>query len=57
MTENDKKLIARAEALHYTEWYAVTPLIRQAETDEARDILHTIQTTGNHLEEYHAGLL
>lgn len=43
MTEKDKELIARAKALHWSEWHLVADMEEQADTEEARAILHDIR--------------
>lgn len=43
MTEKDKELIARAKALHWSEWHIVGKMEEQADTEEARAILHDIR--------------
>lgn len=57
MTEHDIELIAKARELPYTEWYLAHSYEKLADTDEAREELHTIAMSLYHLEEYHAGML
>ena len=57
MTENDKKLIAKAEGIHYKNWDLIDELAEQAETQECKDRLHKIASFKYHKEEYHSGLL
>lgn len=57
MSEKDKALIEKARATSYTEWYAIGELIKQAESDEAKEKLHSIQSSKYHTEEYYAGVL
>lgn len=57
MTENDKKLIAKAEGIHYKNWDLIDELAEQAETQECKDRLLKIASFKYHKEEYHSGLL
>ena len=50
MTTKDKELIERANKLHYTEWNMINE--DEAETPEAKEILHRIMMTLYHREEY-----
>ena len=56
MTEKDKNLIARARRLPPSYWGDIDGLIEQADTDEAKDALRTIQKAMHHAEEYTCGL-
>lgn len=56
MTEKDKNLIARARRLPPSYWGDIDSLIEQADTDEAKDALRTIQKAKHHAEEYTCGL-
>ena len=56
-TEKDKKLIAKARRLHYTDWMEAEKMIQQAESDYARQELHDISTRLYHIEEYAGGNL
>lgn len=51
MTEKDKELIARAKAMHWSEWGKVADMAVDAESDEARVILDGIAASGYHREE------
>lgn len=57
MTEKDKKLIARARKLSYTQHYEIDRLQDEAESEEAKRILRQIEITLYHQEEFHAGCL
>ena len=50
MTTKDKELIERANNLHYTEWNMINE--DEAETPEAKEILHRIMMNLYHREEY-----
>jgi len=55
MTEKDKKLIEEAEKLSYSDWFLVRE--DEADTEEAREILHSIASRLYHTEEYYCGCL
>lgn len=57
LTEKDKRLIAEAGEIPPQLWYMVDDLIRQAESDEARDRLGFIYSMLKYEEEDEAGLL
>ena len=57
MTDKDKKLIAKAEELGYTQWDKAFDMAEQADTEEAREKLRRIAITLHHREEYSAGCL
>lgn len=57
LTEKDKRLIAEAGKMPPQLWYMVDDLIRQAESDEARDRLRFIYSMLKYEEEDEAGLL
>lgn len=57
MTENDRMLIEKAEKLSYIDWALSAQYEKQADTQEAKTILHTITNRLYHTEEYWAGLL
>lgn len=57
MSENDKRLIEQARDIDYIDWYKISGLIEQAESEEAKERLHSIQSSKYHTEEYYAGLL
>ncbi len=45
MTDKDKKLIDMADNLYYWDWHLVADMEREADTEEARKILHDIRVT------------
>jgi hypothetical protein len=55
MTEKDKELVEKG--LSSDCWYAVWKLEEQAESEEAKKILHDRSTHLYHCEEFDAGLL
>jgi len=57
MTENDKKLIAKANKTSYIDWYLVDKMREQADSEEAKRILADISKHLYHREEASAGLL
>lgn len=57
MTDKDKKLIEKARRTHYIDWHLVCDMEEQADTEEAREILHRIACSLYHREEYYVGLL
>lgn len=57
LTEKDKRLIADANKIPPQRWYEVDDLIRQAQSDEARDKLEYICSTLKFKDEYEAGVL
>lgn len=57
MTEKDKRLIEEARNVSYTEWYLVGDMMKEADTEEAKKILHSIESSKYHTEEYYAGCL
>jgi hypothetical protein len=57
MTEKDKDLINKAFELRASEWDLVSKLEEQAESDEAKKILHNREMYLYHKEEYISGLL
>lgn len=54
-TVNDQELIKQAE--NSQEWDDVSKLEKQAESDEAKEILHNRKMDLFHKEEYFAGVL
>ncbi|WP_304649658.1 hypothetical protein [uncultured Duncaniella sp.] len=56
MTEKDRSLIARARRLPPSYWGDIDSLIEQADTDEAKEALMTIQKALHHAEECTCGL-
>lgn len=57
MNEKDKALIEKARATSYTDWNNISELIEQAESENAKELLHSIQSSKYHTEEYYAGIL
>lgn len=57
MSEKDKSLIEQARKTSYIEWYLISDLIEQAESREAKEMLHSIQSSKYHTEEYYTGIL
>lgn len=61
MTEKDKKLLEKADLIEKQEgciaWYKVSDLEKEAESEDAKESLHTLATYLYHKEEYYAGLL
>lgn len=57
MSEKDKMLIEKAREVSYIDWYTIDELIEQAESNEAKERLHSIRSLKYHTEEYHAGIL
>ena len=55
MTEKDLKLIEKANAVNYSEWYLIDE--NEADTPEAKEELHRIASHKYHTEEYFAGCL
>ena len=56
MTPKDAQLIRQALDVPYTSWHDVRALIPQADTDEARDILRSIESSKYHTDEYFASM-
>ena len=57
LSEKDRALISKSFDLYDTEWDLVSKLESQAESDEARRILHNRQMHLYHKEEQSSGLL
>ena len=57
MTEKDFELIERAKNIPYTHWYDIEDLEKEADTEEAREQLHSILSYKYHTEEYYAGCI
>lgn len=51
MTDNDKKLIAEAEAMPCTEWAEIAEMESRADTEEARERIRQIAINKYHREE------
>lgn len=57
MTEKDLKLIEEANTYDYTQFHKVIELEERAESEEAREKLHSIACRLYHTEEYYCGCL
>lgn len=57
MSDHDKELISKAFDLCDTEWDLVSKLESQAESEEAKQMLHNRQMHLYHKEEQSSGLL
>ena len=57
MSEKDKKLIADAEKLHYSDWYKIDAMMEQADSEEAKERLRIIRSSKYHEEEYYCGVI
>lgn len=57
MTENDKKLIEKAEHLWCVDWYLADKMVEKADAPETKDRLKNIAKRLHHKEEYLADLL
>lgn len=57
MTQKDSKLIEAANKVHYIDWCKVSDMEKEAESDEAKRILHNIASSLYHQEEWSVGLL
>ena len=57
MTENDKRLIKKAESMPYRDWDLVDKLAELAETPDGKKRLHEIASFKYHKEEFYSGLL
>lgn len=57
ITDKDKRLIQKAEQLHFSEWDKCIYLAETADTDEAKRRILYIERLLFHKEEYYAGLL
>ena len=56
-SENDKELIRKAWATHYTRWSDIDNLIEQAESEETKRTLRSVQVYKYHKEEASEGML
>ena len=56
-SEKDKELIRQAWAIHYTHWSDIDNIIEQAESEETKRTLKSIQVHKYHKEEASEGLL
>jgi len=57
MTRKDEELIERAWHTHYQDWGDIFELREQAETEEAKERLHSIACSKYHMDEYHSGII
>ena len=57
MTMKDRELVKRARALSWHDWPLVADMEEQAESAEARQMLHSIVVAGYHREEASAGMI
>lgn len=57
MTTKDRALVKRASALSWHDWPLVADVEEQAESAEARRMLHSIAVAGYHREEASAGMI
>ena len=57
MTTKDRALVKRASALSWHDWPLVADMEEQAESAEARQMLHSIAVAGYHREEASAGMI
>lgn len=57
MTEKDIELIKKAKKLQSIDWAISVQYEKEADTEEAKDILHSISNQLYHTEEYWAGLI
>ena len=53
----DRELVKRARALSWIDWPLVAEMEEQAESAEARQMLHSIVVAGYHREEASAGII
>jgi hypothetical protein len=57
MTKHDEKLIEKANHLFCTEWYMVSKMAKEADSEETKELLQNKAKRMNHDEEYFAGIL
>ena len=57
MTENDRRLIARAEGMSWQDWDNIADMEDMADSDDARRKLHSMAVSGYHKEEAKAGMI
>ena len=57
MSEFDQNLISKAQRIHFSEWDLIDALIDQAENNNTRDRLKSIQIQKHHREELSCGCL
>ena len=51
MSEKDKQLIAKAQAMPFYQWDLISNLKEQCESEEAKEIIHRIMVSNYHREE------
>ena len=51
--KSDLELIRKAWATHYTRWSEIDSLIEQAESEETKRTLRSVQVHKYHMEEYY----
>lgn len=56
MSEKDRMLIERANNTSCYDWYSISSLILEAESEEAKQKLEQIRNNKYHMEEYKSGL-
>ena len=57
ISKKDKELIQKAWDTHYTRWNDIDSLIEQAESEETKDALRSVQVHKYHKEEASEGML
>ena len=57
ITMNDKRLIAKAEKMHWMDWIEVQEMAKEAESEEAKETLNRIASHGYHMEEAWADMI
>ncbi|MGJ0698007.1 hypothetical protein ACR75N_04820 [Parabacteroides merdae] len=57
MSKNDQNLIDKAHRIHFSEWDLIDGLIDQAESENTRERLKSIQKQKYHREELSCGCL
>lgn len=56
-SKKDEELIRQAMEVNYTRWYEIESLIEQAENEETKRTLKTIQVSKYHKDEASCGIL
>ena len=57
VSKKDKELIQKAWATHFTRWNDIESLIEQAESEETKRTLRSVQVQKYHKEEASEGML
>lgn len=52
MTEKDLRLIEKAEKVYHGDWWMVSGMAKEADTEAAKERLHDIAMRKYHLDEY-----